>query len=60
MKIGQREGKPLVKALFSCIKTAQQVVSGFGMATECGLGRRPTETIAEVLQIHAAIAAPVR
>ena len=42
------------------IRAAQQVVSDFGVATECGLGRRPAETIPEVLQIHAAVAAPVR
>ncbi len=42
------------------IKAAQQVVSDFGVATECGLGRRPAETIPEVLQIHTAVAAPVR
>ena len=42
------------------IAAAQQVVARFGVATECGLGRRPAETIPEVLQIHAAVAAPVR
>jgi methionine synthase II (cobalamin-independent) len=42
------------------ITAAQRVVSSFCVATECGLGRRPPETMAEVLQIHAAVAAPVR
>ncbi len=41
------------------IKAAQQVVTDFGVATECGLGRRPAETIPEILQIHAAVATPV-
>lgn len=42
------------------IQAAQQVITDFGVATECGLGRRPTETIPDLLQIHAAVAAPVR
>ncbi len=32
---------------------ADKVVSGYGIATECGMGRRPPETIRELLQIHA-------
>ena len=27
----------------------------FGVATECGMGRRPPETIPELLRIHAAV-----
>ena len=42
------------------IQAAQQVLPSFGVATECGLGRRPSDTISEVLQIHAEVAAPVR
>jgi len=42
------------------IQAAQQVVTDFGVATECGLGRRPSETIPEVLKIHAEAAAPIR
>jgi hypothetical protein len=42
------------------IQAAQQVITEFGVATECGLGRRPAETIPELLQIHATVAAPVR
>ncbi len=41
------------------IRAAQQFVDDFGVATECGLGRRPAETIPEVLDIHAAVATPV-
>lgn len=42
------------------IQAAQQVITDFGVATECGLGRRPAETIPDLVQIHAAVAAPVR
>jgi hypothetical protein len=44
------------------IKAAHKVVPqiDFGVATECGMGPRPAETIPELLQIHAAVAAPVR
>lgn len=41
------------------IAAAQRVVPEFGVATECGLGRRPPETIPDLLRIHAAVAAPV-
>jgi hypothetical protein len=42
------------------IQAAQQVIADFGVATECGLGRRPAETIPDLVQIHATVAAPVR
>jgi len=29
------------------------------VATECGLGRRPPETIPQLLRIHAEVSAPV-
>lgn len=32
---------------------AQRFVADFGIATECGFGRRPPETIPELLRIHA-------
>ena len=35
------------------IDTAEKFVSDFGIATECGFGRRPAETIPELLRIHA-------
>jgi len=38
------------------ISAAQQVIEQFGVATECGLGRRPAETIPDLLRIHAEIA----
>jgi len=41
------------------MKTALQVVPGFGVATECGLGRRPPETIPDLLRLHAQVAAPL-
>jgi hypothetical protein len=36
--------------------TAERVVPDFGIATECGFGRRPAETISELLEFHAEIA----
>ena len=41
------------------IAAAQAVVGNFGVATECGLGRRDPETIPELLGIHARVADPV-
>jgi hypothetical protein len=38
------------------IAAAQSVVQRFGVATECGLGRRPAETIPDLLRIHTAVA----
>ena len=40
------------------ITVAQRVVSTFGVATECGLGRRPPETVAPLLELHAAVSSP--
>jgi hypothetical protein len=39
------------------IEAAQRRLADFGVATECGLGRRPADTIPEVLRTHAAVAA---
>lgn len=41
------------------IEAAQRVVTDFGVATECGFGRRPAETIPDLLRIHSEVAAPV-
>jgi hypothetical protein len=47
------------------IEAAQKVVSAFGIATECGMGRRPPErggsddTFVELLGIHASVSAPI-
>jgi len=41
------------------IKAAQQFVADFGVATECGFGRRPPDTIPELLRIHSQVAEPV-
>jgi len=42
------------------LAAARQVVGGeFGIATECGFGRRPVETIEPLLELHAEIAGPV-
>jgi hypothetical protein len=36
--------------------SAQKYVKDFSVATECGFGRRPPETIPELLRIHAVVA----
>jgi hypothetical protein len=41
------------------IATAQRIVSEFGVATECGFGRRKPETIPDLLRLHREVAAPV-
>jgi hypothetical protein len=38
------------------IETASSVVQEFGVATECGLGRRPPETMPALLRLHAEVA----
>src|SRR5262245_20321600 len=38
------------------LAAAERVVKDFSIATECGFGRRPPETIAELLRIHAEVA----
>ena len=38
------------------LETAEQYVKDFSIATECGFGRRPPETIPELLRIHAEVA----
>jgi len=40
------------------IAAARRVVPRFGVATECGMGRRPPEAIPDLLAIHNAVAAP--
>jgi hypothetical protein len=35
---------------------AKRVMSDFGVATECGFGRRPPETIPDLLRLHRAVA----
>ncbi len=40
------------------IMAAQTAVAGFGVATECGFGRRPAETIPALLEVHASVADP--
>jgi hypothetical protein len=41
------------------IAAAQRAVARFGVATECGLGRRPPETIPQLLELQAEVSAPV-
>ena len=40
------------------IEAASKVVSEFGVATECGFGRRPSEQVATLMEIHREVAAP--
>ncbi|MEC9271006.1 MAG: hypothetical protein VYC75_10495 [Actinomycetota bacterium] len=40
------------------IHAASQVVARFGVATECGLGRRPLDTIGALLDQHVAVSTP--
>ena len=40
------------------IAAAQRVVPEFGVATECGFGRRPAESIPALLDVHASVADP--
>jgi len=42
------------------MEIAHRFVSGFGVATECGWGRRPAATIPDLLRIHAAVSAPIQ
>lgn len=37
------------------IEAARRIVQDFGIATECGMGRRPAETIPALLKLHAEI-----
>src|SRR5207237_8266030 len=39
------------------IAAAQKVIADFGVATECGMGRRNAATIPELLRIHSEVAA---
>jgi methionine synthase II (cobalamin-independent) len=41
------------------IATAREFVEDFGIATECGFGRRPPETIEPLLRLHADVASAV-
>ncbi|HCU88656.1 MAG TPA: hypothetical protein DGR97_01850 [Gammaproteobacteria bacterium] len=38
------------------LTTAKRYASGFGIATECGFGRRPAASMPELLDIHRTIA----
>ena len=42
------------------IAEAAKVVKRFGVATECGFGRRPAESVAALMTIHTAVAEPFR
>ncbi len=37
------------------VAAAERAVPDFGVATECGFGRRPPETVPELLRIHATV-----
>jgi hypothetical protein len=38
------------------LAAAKQVGTDFGIATECGFGRRPPETVADVIELHREVA----
>ena len=40
------------------IEAARQVVHDFGIATECGMGRRPSDQVQNVFDISAECSAP--
>jgi SAM-dependent methyltransferase len=42
------------------MEIARRFVSGFGIATECGWGRRAPTTIPELLRVHRELSAPVQ
>lgn len=42
------------------MEAAARFVGGFGVATECGWGRRPPATVPELLRIHHAVSATLR
>ena len=42
----------------SRIAAARSIVTDFGVATQCGFGRRPAETISPLLEIHANVSDP--
>ncbi len=48
-----------VEGTWRRIVAAQKVVADFGVATECGMGRRNAETIPELLRIHVEVADPL-
>lgn len=41
------------------IAAARRHLARFGVGTECGLGRRPPETVAALLALHGSVSAPV-
>ncbi len=41
------------------IKAAQSAVKQFGVATECGFGRRPADTIPDLMTLHTAVSQPI-
>jgi hypothetical protein len=38
------------------VAAAKQVVTDFGIAAECGFGRRPPETVADLIELHRKVA----
>ena len=48
-----------IEGTLARIGAAQAVVANFGVATECGLGRRDPSTIPALLQIHSSVADPL-
>jgi methionine synthase II (cobalamin-independent) len=38
------------------LAAAKQVLTNFGVATECGFGRRPPETVSDLIELHREVA----
>ena len=45
------------KEAIAKLLAAEGYIDSFGIATECGFGRRAPETVAELFEIHRALAA---
>ena len=41
------------------IRAAQAVINTFGVATECGFGRRAADTVPELMRIHSVVSQPL-
>ena len=46
-----------VEGTMKRIATAQRFINDFGIATECGFGRRPAETVPALIDLHASLLA---
>jgi hypothetical protein len=54
--VHDRDGVP---GTLKRIESASRYVKRFGVSTECGLGRRPPDTLSELMKIHVATSMPI-